>query len=80
MLMVDLYVPELDETFDFEIAEDTTVGDLIGRMQELFEKNENITLQQKNYELYDVQKEMLLQKDDAVGAQGLQSGERLIWV
>lgn len=80
MLMVDLYVPELDKTFDFELAEDVAVGELIGKMQELFEKSENSKLQQKNYELYDVQKGMLLQKDATAGEQEIQSGEQLVWV
>lgn len=80
MLMVDLYVPELDKTFDFELAEDVAVGELIGKMQELFEKSENSKLQPKNYELYDVQKGMLLQKDATAGEQELQNGEQLVWV
>lgn len=80
MLMVDLYVPELDKTFDFELAEDVAVGELTGKMQELVEKSENSKLQQKNYELYDVQKGMLLQKDATAGEQEIQSGEQLVWV
>lgn len=80
MLMVDLYVPELDKTFDFELAEDVAVGELIGKMQELFEKSENSKLQPKNYELYDVQKGMILRKDATAGEQELQNGEQLVWV
>lgn len=80
MLMVDLYVPELDKTFDFELAEDVAVGELIGKLQALFEKSENSKLQSQNYELYDVQKGMLLQRNATAREQELQSGEQLVWV
>lgn len=80
MLMMELYVPETDEAFDFEAAEDAVVGEVIGKLQELLEKNENIRLQQKAYELYAVQKELLLPKDAMFGELELQSGEQLVWV
>lgn len=80
MLTVDLYVPELDEVFDFEIEDDAVVRETIKKMQELLEGAENIRLQKKDYGLYAVWKGRLLAGNAAFGEQEVQSGELLVWV
>lgn len=79
-MIVDLYVPALNEIFDFEIDEEIPVSDVISGMKELLEEAEHVRLEEKEYALYALQQGILLSLKSTMSQQHIQSGEQLIWI
>ena len=81
MIFVDVYVPAIDEKYDFELDEEEKVDTLVREVVSLIEHKEKLNWKQKkNRFFYDLERECLLKQEDSVIQQGVKSGDRLILI
>ncbi len=79
MILVDVYVPAVDRVFDFELDENTIVGEIT---EELIERlAEQIAISDKIKEqlcIYAFYRECILDGELTLKEQGIDTGEKLI--
>lgn len=82
MILVDVYVPAVDESFDFALDEDILIEKVIFEMMEMISKkmkggNEGFA---EDFFLYFIDKEEKLEKASTLYASGVIDGSRLMLV
>ncbi len=79
MILVDIQMPVIDHTFDFELDENTRVDVLLEDILALAAQREHILCKNsKAMYLYGMEQEAILKKEESLGQQGVRTGDRLI--
>ncbi|MBO5055887.1 MAG: hypothetical protein J6C64_05990 [Lachnospiraceae bacterium] len=79
MILVDIYVPAVNEIYDFELNENLPAGDLIPQIAALTAKQENMEWNcDAEMHLYAFCHGGILNQELSLKRQGVKSGERLI--
>lgn len=82
MILVDIYIPSLDETFDFRLNETSTVEQIIKEIKEILTKRikESNNDNQKDFILCSIEQEEQLSNDKTLSECRIKNGSRLIFV
>ena len=82
MILVDIYVPSVDRTFDFELNEDTLLDELIRKIQDILsyflhmEKRET----EGSFLLCSYEKQRILDENQTLRQNGITNGAHLLLV
>ena len=82
MILVDVYIPAIDEVLDFELDEYAKVQELMREMTEMLvrrTKSKNVD-PVENFLLYDKETGTALPDDASLHSYGIRSGDRLMLV
>ena len=78
MIVVDIQVPNLNRTYDFELDEEMKTGELLKKiMQTISEKEKLEDCREDEMLLYDLNRETVLSENRSLRQQGVKSGEQL---
>ena len=78
MIMVDIRVPNLNRTYDFELDEEMKTGELLKKIiQTISEKESLKDCREDEMLLYDLNRETVLSENRSLRQQGVKSGEQL---
>jgi hypothetical protein len=82
MILVDIYIPSLDDSFDFMLDEDTSVDKIILEISEMISKKVNGVNAEEINELflYNVETKQRLENGKTLCACGVKDGCRLMLV
>lgn len=80
MIMIDVMVPPLDESFDFEVDENITLTDFREKIEGLIETKRKVNLRTEIRELFSFRKGTFLREDISLALHGLMNGDRLILI
>lgn len=82
MILVDVYIPSVDDNFDFMLDEDTEIRKIIMEINEMISKKmkshriENVN----DFLLYSMEQEQMLDKEQTLFESGIRDGSRLMLV
>lgn len=81
MILVDIQVPAVGQSFDFELDEEMKTGAAVAKVTSLLAQKERMQIchGEKMY-FYAPDKEILLREEDSLKQQGIQGGEKLIMI
>ena len=82
MILVDVYIPAIDEVLDFELDEHAKVQELMREMTEMLvrrTKSKNVE-PVENFLLYDKETGTALRSGASMHSSGIRSGDRLMLV
>lgn len=80
MIPVDLYVPMLNENYDFEWDGDLPAGGIVRQVLEVLTDEEEIFFPQKEYYLYACELGIVLDPGRSLKDQGVQAGEPFVLI
>ncbi len=82
MILVDIYVPAVDKTYDFQLNENVRVETVIEELSEMVGQKERSVLKGRVSEmiLCDKKSERVLNRDDSLSNAGITNGGSLILV
>ena len=82
MILVDIYIPSLDKTYDFQVDEGTPVGNLVMEIAEMVgnETKTKSRLSAEKFLLCSMDQGRILKKSSTLGSCGIQNGSRLMLV
>ncbi len=82
MILVDIYVPAVDKTYDFELNENVRIDTVIEELSEMVGQKERSALKGRVDELVlcDKNSERILNRDDSLSSAGITNGGSLILV
>lgn len=82
MILTDIYIPSIDEVFDFELDEQAQVKQIIKEIIEMIAKRTKSALNghEDNYFLYDMTKGTALREDATLSVCGVVNGDRLMLI
>lgn len=82
MIMVDIYMPTIDESFDFSIDENADLDVVILEVTEMIARKtrSELTQGEDGFVLYFVDKKVPLSPDRTLYESGVRDGDRLILV
>lgn len=82
MILVDVFVPSVNNVYDFQLDENTPIQRVIGEMCELIEQKERCSLTGDAEELTLCSRngKCILQRDSTLMACGVETGNSLILV
>ena len=82
MILVDIYIPAVDETYDFMLDENTEIEQIIFEISEMISKKmksghvENIN----EFLLYRISTKQMLERKKTLYTSGVRDGDRLMLV
>mgnify|MGYP004457303257 FL=1 len=82
MILVDIYIPSLDKTYDFQVDEDVSIENLTVEITEMI-ANETKSGKDAIYEsfmLCSVEQKQILKKHATLKGCGIKNGSRLLLV
>ena len=80
MIMADLYVPMLNESYDFEWNGEMPAGEIVRQSLELIERKEEVSFEEKNYYLYALDLERGMDPEQSLISQGILPGEPFVLI
>ena len=80
MIPVDLYVPMLNETYDFEWNGDTPAGEVVRQSLELIKRKEEVAFEEKDYYLYALDLGRVMDPEQNLTCQGVLAGEPFVLI
>lgn len=80
MIPVDLYVPMLNETYDFEWNGEVLAGEIVRQSLELLERKEEVTFEAKDYYLYALDLGRVMDPEQNLTCQGVLAGEPFVLI
>lgn len=82
MILVDVNVPSVENTYDFKLNEDALIGDIIGEVVQLVSQKERCHLvgESKELMLTHLRTGMILDRNKTLYESGVVSGDRLLLV
>jgi len=82
MILVDIYVPSIDMTYNFSLNEEIKVQDIIDEITEMVERKEGLKLNgdSKDLILCSRKSNEILSKSDTLFRCGIDTGDSLILV
>lgn len=81
MILVDIQVPAVGQSFDFELDEEMNVGTAVIKVASLIAEKERMKVcYGETMYLYVPDKEILLRAEESLKQQGIRAGEKLIMI
>ena len=82
MILVDVYIPSLDTSYDFMLDENTEINKIIVEINEMISKKiKNKPIENVNdFLLYSMSPKKLLNKNTTLNDNGVKDGNRLLLV
>jgi len=80
MIPVDLYIPMLNETYDFEWSGETLAGEIVRQSLELIECKEEVVFETKDYYLYALDLGRVMDPEQNLICQGVLAGEPFVLI
>lgn len=80
MIPVDLYVPMLNETYDFEWNGETLAGEIVRQSLELIAHKEKVSFEEKSYYLYALDLGRVMVPEKNLICQGVLAGEPFVLI
>lgn len=80
MIMADLYVPMLNESYDFEWNGEMPAGEIVRQSLELIERKEEVSFEEKNYYLYALDLGRVMDPEQSLISQGILPGEPFVLI
>ncbi|SCY71406.1 WXG100 protein secretion system (Wss), protein YukD [Lachnospiraceae bacterium XBB2008] len=82
MIIVDVFVPAVDRTYNFSLNESVSIGSIISEVTEMIEQKERVHLAGNKAELrlYNKEKKCPLPEDNTLNECSIKTGESLILV
>lgn len=82
MILVDIYIPSLDKTYDFQVDENVSVENLIVEIAEMIgnETKSGDSFSAEKFMLCSMDQNIILQKKGTLQAYGIKNGSRLMLV
>lgn len=82
MILVDVYVPSVDDKFDFALDENTLTEKVIDELSGIISKKmKNAgTNQRMEFDLYDAKRKVHINNNKTLFESGIKDGDRLILV
>lgn len=80
MIMADLYVPMLNEIYDFEWNGEMPAGEIVRQSLELIERKEEVFFEEKNYYLYALDLGRVMDPEQSLISQGILPGEPFVLI
>lgn len=82
MILVDIYIPSLDRTYDFQVDETVPTGTLIVELTEMIRNKSRFgnAASTEEFMLCSMEQERILQKADSLQSCGIRNGSRLMLV
>lgn len=82
MILVDIYIPSLDETFDFRIDETAKVTSVVQEISEMMCKKYKTELNEKSEKFFlcSAEQGTILDGESTLGENGIINGSRLYMV
>ncbi len=80
MIMIDVLIPPLDESFDFEVDEEIMLGEFVGKLTRIIENVRNVRFNCRSFKLFSFKKGDFIKDDLSFANQGVTSGERFVLV
>ena len=78
MIVVDIQVPNLNRTYDFELDEEMKTGELLKKIIQTISEKENLKdCREDEMLLYDLNRETVLSENRSLRQQGVKSGKQL---
>ena len=78
MIVVDIQVPNLNRTYDFELDEEMKTGELLKKIIQTISEKESLNdCREDEMLLYDLNRETVLSENRSLRQQGVKSGEQL---
>ena len=80
MIMIDVLIPPLDESFDFEIDEEIMPEEFVLKLTGIIENMRNVSFSCRPFNLFSFKKGDFIKDDLSFARQGITSGERFVLV
>ncbi len=80
MILVDLYVPMLKETYDFEWNGEMPAGEIVRQSLELIARKEQVPFEEKSYYLYALDLGRVMDPEQSLVRQGVLAGEPFVLI
>lgn len=82
MILVDVYIPSVDQTYDFMLDENTDVTKVILEILEMVAKKvqNGVPTQAEEFSLYHMSKKSVLKRGRTLAASGVRDGSKLLLV
>jgi hypothetical protein len=82
MILVDVYIPSIDDTYDFMLDENISVDRIILEMTGIISKKmrNDVILDTENFFLYSMKEKKLLKKNLSLFNNGVRDGSQLMLV
>ncbi len=82
MILVDVYVPSVDKTYDFQLSEKSKISIIIEEITEMVERKEHCKIKGNTGELLlcRYKGEEVLNRNATLDGLGISSGEKLILI
>lgn len=82
MILVDIFVPSVDKTYDFQLNETVSVGTLIEEIEEMIGQMERCKVKGNvsDLQLCDRDKQCILPRDKTLVESGIHTGSSLILI
>lgn len=82
MILVDIYIPSMDKTYDFQVDETVPIENLIIEIAEMIgnETKSGKEICADKFLLCCMEKELIFQKTSSLQAYGIRNGSRLLLV
>lgn len=81
MILVDIHIPLLNETCDFELDEEAEICQVLKEVLCIIARKENLSLRDEEHmQLFALEQEDLLDKRGTIKEQGVKAGDRLVLI
>lgn len=82
MILVDIYIPAIDSTYDFMLDENTPIGQLMAEITGMIGKKvkESEQVETQNFLLCDMKSGTILKREKTLYTSGIADGGKLIFV
>ena len=81
MIFVDIQALSLDETYDFELEEEMTAGELTEKIVKIIRQKERLSKgAEEEMHLFSLSREKFLNEGISLKKQGISSGEKLFLI
>lgn len=82
MILVDIYIPVINETYDFELNENVPVGETMEVLSDIISKKMKnpLKVQSDTFVLYSLEKKRALESHLTLYQNGIKDGNRLMLI
>lgn len=82
MILVDIYIPAIDEVYDFELDEKSKIQYIMSEIIEMIAKQTKSSNpgRVEEFMLYDMSRAIAFRRDETLEAYGIQTGAKLMLV